>query len=331
MSAIGRSAGTSALGASAAIRRLAATPEGLVGLFLVGLCILLAVTEPLFATGINLQNLGRQNAVLIVLTVGLLFVLLVGGIDLSLAGAIAFTSVVAAHFADAGVQVWIAFVIAVAAAGCVGLINGLLIGPGRLSPIVVTLAMGQLLTGIALLMTRTGPINPGRNVGYGDLAGSKLGPVPTISIAAAAAILVAFVLLSRMSFGRYIRAVGGHETAAWLAGVPATLVKVSAYTMAGLFSGFAGILLSSRVGSGDASLGLNEMFAAYAAAFIGGVGFGTGTGRLGGVVIGALLLGVIVNGINLIGLATEFQFVISALLILMAISFQEVPRWLGRR
>jgi ribose/xylose/arabinose/galactoside ABC-type transport system permease subunit len=303
------------------VSRRLRSPEFLVIVFLILMCVVMAITVPYFATGINFQNIGRESAVLIVLSVGVLFVLLVGGIDLSLAGSVALVTVVSAHLASS-MSPGEAFLIAVAMATAVGAFNGILIAIFDLTPIVVTLSVGQLLLGIALLLTPNGPIQPA-NAGYLSLAASNAGPIPTIFIAALVCMAVGWLLLKRFSLGRYVYAVGGNETAAFLAGVPTKRVKLIAYALAGMFAGVAGILLSSRVGSGDSSLGSAEMLDAYAAAFIGGVGFGTGRGTIIGVGVGALLLGVISNGIDLLSLSTDWQYLVSGVLILGAIGFQK--------
>ena len=312
------------------LREVSSSPEFLIGAFLVVLCLFMAIWEPLFSSKINLQNLGKQSSILIIVSVGLLFVMLVGGIDLSISGVIAFTTILAAKLSVGGLSPGWAFVIAIAAAGCIGLINGLMIGVLRLSPIIITLASGQLLIGISYLLTTSGPIQA-TDPNYGKLASSLVGPIPMLAILAAASVFVVYLLLKRFSFGRYVYAVGGNETAAWLAGVPVSVVKVSAYVLTGLFSGVAGVLLSSRVTSGEVNLGSTVMFSAFAAIFIGGVGFGNGRGNVSGVAIVALVLGVISNAIDLKGIQTEYQYVISAVLIVTAIVIQAIPSRFGRR
>ncbi len=310
------------------IRSLTQAPELLVFVFLAALCIALALAESRFVTEINLQNIGRQTSVLLVLSAGVLFVLLVGGIDLSIGGMLAFTSVIAAHFADS-TSPGIAFAIAIAATTGVGLLNGLLIGIAGFSPIVVTLAVGQVLTGVALLITSNGPIQP-LNPHYTDLATSLVGPIPTIVIAALVCLVAAHLLLSRTRLGRYVYAVGGNEMAAWLAGVPTAKTKIAGYTICGAFAGAAGVLASSRIGSGDASLGPTEMLTAFAAVFLGGVGFGTGRGTVLGVALGALTLGVMSDGIDLLQLDSDWQSIVSGVLIVVAIAFQVLPGKLRR-
>jgi ribose/xylose/arabinose/galactoside ABC-type transport system permease subunit len=298
-------------GLTARLRDALASPEALVFVVLLLLAGALSLASSNFATEFNLQNVGRQTSALAVLCVGVLFVLLVGGIDLSIAGVIG-----------------AAALIAVLAATAVGMANGVLVAYCGLSPIVVTLAMGQALLGVALLLSPNGPILVD-NPGYGDLAASKVGPIPTLVIAALACLALGHLILRRFSLGRYIYSVGGNEQAAWLAGVPARPVKLTAYAIGGMFAGIAGILLSSRTGSGEATLGSTLMLSAYAAAFIGGVGFGTGRGTAIGVGLGALVLGVISNGIDLLGLSGDWQYIISAGLIIFAIGFQKAAGRVG--
>jgi ribose/xylose/arabinose/galactoside ABC-type transport system permease subunit len=305
------------------LRAMVGEPEFFAFVFLLALGVFLSFAQSGFLLEFNLQNVGRQTSVLLVLSVGILFVLLVGGIDLSVGGMIAFASVLAAHFAGETSLVG-AFAIAVVACMGIGVINGFLIGVAEFSPIVVTLAMGQILTGVALLMTANGPIQPS-NENYSKLATSLVGPIPTIFIAAMACVLIAHVILSKARLGRYVYAVGGNETAAWLAGIPTARVKIAAYTICGMFAGFAGVLASSRIGSGDASLGPAEMLMAFAAVFLGGVGFGTGRGNVVGVLLGALILGVIGNGIDLYQLDSDWQYIVSGFLIILAIAFQVLP------
>lgn len=302
---------------------LLASQEFLVFVFLLLLAGALALASSNFATEFNLQNVGRQTSALAVLCVGVLFVLLVGGIDLSIAGVIGLAAVIAARLADSGMAPAEAFALAVLAATGVGLVNGVLIAICGLSPIVVTLAMGQALLGVALLLSPNGPIQV-FDPGYGELAASMAGPVPTLVIAAIVCLALGHLLLKRFSLGRYIYSVGGNETAAWLAGVPTRSVKLTAYAIGGAFAGIAGILLSSRTGSGEATLGTTIMLEAYAAAFIGGVGFGTGKGTVIGVALGALVLGVISNGIDLLGMNGNWQYIVSGGLIVFAIGFQKL-------
>jgi len=311
-------------------RDLLHSAEFLAFAFLVAICVALWLSRANFMTEFNIQNVGRQTSVLLVLSVGLLFVLLSGGIDLSVGGLIAFGGVIAASLAAHMPPGW-AFAVAVGCAALVGLVNGLLIGIAGFSPIVVTLAIGQVLSGAALLLTATGPIQPA-NPAYSDLATAMAGPVPMIAIAAVVCVLLAHGLLSKTALGRYIYAVGGNETAAWLAGIPTARVKIAAYTICGAFAGIAGILASAQIDSGDASIGASTMLEGFAAVFLGGVGFGTAKGKVVGVVCGALILGVISNGLNLFQLNSAYQYIVSGAMIVLAIALQVLPgKIAGRR
>jgi ribose/xylose/arabinose/galactoside ABC-type transport system permease subunit len=308
---------------------LAASPEGRVLGFLLILSTVLAISEPLFLTELNLQNVGRQTAVLMVLSIGILFVLLIGGIDLSVAGSMGLAAVIAAKVANSSSPAE-GFIVAVAMCAAIGTINGLLIGVAGLSPIVITVAVGQVLLGAALLLNPTGAI-PVANDGFYWPATEMVGPVPMLTIFALACAVIAYFVLKRLRIGRYMYAVGGNERAAWLAGVPLWRVKIVGYTLSGLFAGLAGILAASRVGNGDASVGEAVEITAYAAVFIGGVGFGTGKGNVIGVIFGVLTLGVINNGIDLHQLNTDWQYIVGGVLIVIAIAFQALPILRRRR
>jgi ribose transport system permease protein len=310
--------------------RLLHSAEFLAFLFLVVICAALWLSRATFMTEFNIQNVGRQTSVLLVLSVGLLFVLLSGGIDLSVGGQIAFGGVLAASLAAHMPPGW-AFAVAIGCAALIGLVNGLLIGVADFSPIVVTLAVGQVLSGVALLLTKTGPIQP-VNPAYSDLATAMAGPVPMIVIAAVVCVLVAHGLLGKTALGRYIYATGGNETAAWLAGISTARVKIAAYTICGAFAGIAGVLASAQIDSGDASIGAATLLEGFAAVFLGGVGFGTAKGKVAGVVCGALILGVISNGLDLFQLDSSYQYIVSGAVIILAIAIQVLPGKLaGRR
>jgi ribose/xylose/arabinose/galactoside ABC-type transport system permease subunit len=312
------------------LRALLPSAEFLAFTFLVVICVALWLSRVNFMTEFNVQNVGRQTSVLLVLSGGLLFVLLSGGIDLSVGGLIAFSGVIAASLAASLPPGW-AFAVAVGCAALVGLANGVLIGIAGFSPIVVTLAVGQVLSGVALLLTATGPIQPA-NPAYSDLATAMAGPVPMIAIAAVVCVLIAHGLLSKTALGRHIYAVGGNETAAWLAGIPTARVKIAAYTICGAFAGIAGILASAQIDSGDASIGPSTMLEGFAAVFLGGVGFGTARGKVAGVVCGALILGVISNGLDLFQLNSAYQYIVSGAMIVAAIALQVLPgKIAGRR
>jgi ribose transport system permease protein len=310
--------------------RLLHSAEFLAFAFLVAICAALWLSRATFMTEFNIQNVGRQTSVLLVLSVGLLFVLLSGGIDLSVGGQIAFGGVLAASLAAHLPPGW-AFAVAIGCAALIGLVNGLLVGVAGFSPIVVTLAVGQVLSGVALLLTKTGPIQPA-NPAYSDLATAMAGPVPMIVIAAVVCVLVAHGLLGKTALGRYIYATGGNETAAWLAGISTARVKIAAYTICGAFAGIAGVLASAQIDSGDASIGAAILLEGFAAVFLGGVGFGTAKGKVVGVVCGALILGVISNGLDLFQLDSSYQYIVSGTVIILAIAIQVLPGKLaGRR
>lgn len=294
------------------------SPETLVAAFTIIVVAVLWLLEPQFATDVNITNVSRQVSVLAILSVGLLFVLIVGGVDVSVAAQLALASVFSATATDsAGVVAGIA--VALVFGLGMGLVNGLLVSVVRLSPIVVTIATAQIWFGWALLKTTSGPISPG-DPSFRYLGTADVGPVPLIALVAAGALLVGQLALKRTLFGRYVYATGGNELAAVLAGVPVVRTKVACYAIAGLMAGLAGVLLASRVGAADASAGQQTMFAAYAALFIGGVTWGGGGGTALGTAIGVVLLGVIANGLDLLAVPSPYQTIVAGILILLAVS-----------
>jgi ribose/xylose/arabinose/galactoside ABC-type transport system permease subunit len=217
----------------------------------------------------------------------------------------------------------LAIVVALVLAVGMGLVNGVLIGAFGMSPIVLTIATAQMWLGWALLETTTGPITPD-TASYRDIGTADVGPLPLLAIIAIAALVSGHLVLTRTAFGRYVYATGGNETAARLAGVPVVRTKVLCYAVCGLFAGIAGVLLSSRVGSADATTGSQTMFAAYAAVFIGGVPWGGGAGTVLGAAIGVVLLGIVSNGLDLLALASPYQTIVAGLLIIIAIGLHRV-------
>ena len=263
------------------------------------LVVYFVVTEPLFDTGDNLQNMARQGAALAILAAGQTFVILIGGIDISVGAQVSLVSIMAVTFADS-VAVPLAFALAALAGVAVGLVNGTLVAGARISPIIATVATWQLLIGFNLIFTNSQP-KSNFSEAYRWLGGSEIGFIATPTLLAIAVVLTSWLVLRRTRFGRYVYAVGGNREAARLSGINVRGVELSAYVVCSLCAGLAGLVLSSRVGSGSADLGSGLEITTIAAVFIGGVAWGGGAGSVIGVVLGVLLLTVLSNGLDLAG------------------------------
>jgi ribose/xylose/arabinose/galactoside ABC-type transport system permease subunit len=290
---------------------------------LAALMIALAIARPNFLTVGNLINLVRQISINGILAVGVTYVLLTGGVDLSLGSVVALTGVIAATFAHPGqYPLIVPVLIGIAAGALCGAANGLVVTRGRLAPFVVTLGMMTSARGLALLLSGGRPVSnlttPFTRIGSGDFLGI---PAPTWILLAVA--LGSHVFLRNMRMGRYVYAVGGNEDAARASGVKVKRVKMFAYTICGAMAGLAGVVLAARITTGQPNAGIGYELDAIAAVVIGGTSLSGGTGSISGTVLGALLIGVINNGLDLLNVSSYYQQVIKGLIIVGAV-------WLDR-
>ncbi len=286
---------------------------------LVAICAALYVAKPIFLTVPNLINLVRQISINGILAVGVTFVLLTGGVDLSLGSLVALTGVVAACFAHPqqyplAVPVLLGVL---AGAGC-GAVNGWVITSGRVAPFVVTLGMMTAARGLALVISGGRPVSDLSKeftlLGSSDVAGI---PIPILIFLVVA--LAAYVFLNNLKLGRYIYAVGGNENAARASGVNVNAVKVFAYTVCASLAGLAGVVLASRITTGQPNAGVGYELDAIAAVVIGGTSLSGGVGGVGGTILGALLMGVINNGLDLLNVSSYYQQIVKGLIIVGAV------------
>jgi inositol transport system permease protein len=281
--------------------------------------VALALARPNFLTVSNLVNLVRQISINGVLAVGVTFVLLTGGVDLSLGSLVALAGVMAATFAHPGDYPVIAPVLMGLAtgAGC-GALNGVVITRARIAPFIVTLGMMTAARGAALVASGGRPVsNLSRSfttLGGGDLFGV---PIPILILAAVAA--CAHLFLKNFRLGRYIYAVGGSENAARASGLNVEGVKLFAYTLSGAMAGLAGVVLAGRITTGQPNAGVGYELDAIAAVVIGGTSLNGGVGGIGGTVLGALLMGVINNGLDLLNVSSYYQQIVKGAIIVGAV------------
>jgi ribose/xylose/arabinose/galactoside ABC-type transport system permease subunit len=292
-------------------------------LALVAIAAVLSFALPTFLTLANLINLVRQISINGILAVGVTFVLLTGGVDLSLGSLVALTGVAAASFAHPGDYPVVVPVLAGIAVGAAcGAVNGVVITRGRVAPFIVTLGMMTAARGLALVLSEGRPVsNLSRGftvLGSGSIAGI---PVPVIAMAAVAA--GAAVVLQNLRLGRYVYAVGGNENAARASGVRVARVKLFAYTLCGALAGLAGVVLAARITTGQPNAGVGYELDAIAAAVIGGTSLSGGVGGVGGTVLGALMMGVINNGLDLLNVPSYYQQIVKGVIIVGAV-------WLDR-
>ncbi len=293
---------------------------------LVVVCIAGFIRYEAFLTQENLLNIVRQNSMLGIIALGMTFVILTGGIDLSVGALLAVAGVIAANLAERGL--FIALVAAVAATTILGLINGLVIAKARIQPFIVTLAMMIAARGLALAATGEQSVRIanedftwlGRGFIAQDLLGDKL-PVPVLILIVAFGI--GWLILNQTRFGRNVFAVGDNDEAARLMGLNISRVTVAVYAISGALAGLAGVMLASRLGAGQPVAGTGYELDAIAAVVIGGTLLTGGQGSVLSTLVGVLLLGVIFNLFNLEGtISPWYQLVLRGVILLFVVVAQ---------
>lgn len=294
---------------------------------LVLLCAVMAALSPSFLTVTNFFNVGTQIAVILILALGQTFVIVSGGIDLSVGSVLALAGVVFGWAtAVAGLPLLPALLLGLGAGAAAGLVNGLLITLGNLPPFIATLAMLSAARGLALVISGGVPLSPipgpVRELGSGDLFGAV--PLPVV-LMLAMWLLTAAIL--RYTYpGRCMYAIGGNEEAARLSGIGVGRQKLLIYTLSGFFAGVAGILQTARLASAQPQAGFTFELDAIAAVVIGGASLTGGVGTASGTLIGALILGVLRNGLNLLNVSAFWQQVVIGAVIALAVMTDTLRR-----
>jgi ribose transport system permease protein len=294
-------------------RRLLGTFAGLIAL-----CLTLWVATPHFLTVSNLLNVLEQTAINAIVAVGMTFVIISGGIDLSVGSVLALSGIALGSALQAGAAVPVAIALALAVGlGC-GLVNGVLVTFGRLPPFIATLGMMSVARGAALMLAEGRPIS-GFDDGFRMLATGRVLMMPAPAIIAALIYGVAHFVLGHTVFGRATYAIGGNEEAARLSGVHVRYHKTAIYGVAGLMSAAAAVILTARLNSAQPTAGTMYELDAIAATVIGGTSLLGGEGTIMGALIGALIMGVLRNGLNLLNVSSFFQQVVIGVVIIGAV------------
>lgn len=290
---------------------------GIVIAFLI-ICVLMTILSPVFLTVTNILNVVRQTSIFGVMAIGMTFVILTGGIDLSVGSILAVAGAIAAGMLKGGAGivpvVLLALIIGV---GC-GLANGLFITLGRIAPFVVTLGMMSIARSLTLIYTKGYPISgftgPYRFIGGGDIVS-----IPFPIIVFLLTVVVAWLILTQTRLGRYTYAIGGNEETVKLSGINSSFYKTIVYVISGITAAMSALILTSRLNSAEPVAGQGYELDVIAAVVIGGTSLNGGRGSVWGTLIGALLIGVINNGMNLLGISPYFQLLVKGLIIIGAV------------
>jgi ribose transport system permease protein len=289
---------------------------------LVVICVYLAITEPVFLTWDNWQNIFRSQAVVFTLGIGMTFVVLTGGIDLSIASATTGAAMLLGIVITHGADWWLACLAGIALGIGFGLVNGLLIGIARIPFFVVTLGTLSIYQSVALLSTNGETISLFTYPNFSTverLINGNTGPFPTVLLIGAALYLIAAFVLRLTSFGRAVYGVGSNAEAARLTGIRVSRILIAVYTISGLTAGLAAIVQTGRLTAAGPQTDPNLMLNVIAAVLIGGTAFTGGDGGLLGTVIGVLFLGIVQNGLQLSDVSTFWQGTVSGLILILAV------------
>jgi ribose transport system permease protein len=290
---------------------------GLVVSFLL-LCVALSLLSDRFLTLNNVINVLRQSTINGIIAVGMTYVILTAGIDLSVGAVLALCTVVTADLLQKGVPVSLAMITGLGLGAVLGLVNGLVITKARVPPFVTTLGMMTVARGLALTYTQGRPIT-GLSDGFRFMGTGSLGPIPMPIVIAGLTFILGYVLLMRTRVGEYIFALGNNPIAARYAGIATDRYITFVYAMAGLLSALAGMILVARLNSAQPTAGLGYEFDAIAAVVVGGTSFAGGEGGLGGTLLGVLVIAVLNNGLNLLNVSSFYQPVVTGAVIALAL------------
>jgi ribose transport system permease protein len=290
-------------------------------IILIGLIIFFSVKNGAFLTSGNLFNIARQVSMLGIAAVGMTVVLLLGGIDLSIGSQVTLVNIVTAWLmVKQGLSPVLAVAIALAMATAIGFLNGWSVANLKMPAIIVTLGSMTVLEGLAYIICKGVPIF-GFPKSFSFIGQGYIGPVPAPVIVMVLALGVGSFILNQTYFGRYFYAVGGNEEASKLSGVNVKNVKYLAYTLSGFFAGVAGVVLLSRTNSGQPIAGKGFEFDVLTAVVLGGVSVSGGYGKIQNVVAGVLIIGVLGNGMILLGVTQYVQMVTKGAVLFLAVAF----------
>ena len=293
---------------------------GIFVVFIVLVIILMILSPNAFAKPRNLINVVKQASINGVLACGMMFVIIAGGIDLSAGSVVALSGVVAAYLAQMqGLPIFVPILGALGTGALIGLVNGFGAAYAELPPFIITLATMSIVRGAALILSGGSPVF-GLQEQFEGIAGISIANViPTLVLYFLLIAVFSGFILNKTVFGRHVYAIGGNSITAKVSGINVKSMLLRVYIICGVFSGIAGLLIASRTMQGSPTVGVGYEMDAIAAVVIGGVSMSGGSGKWYGTIIGALLLALISNGLDILGVSSNFQQIIKGIIIAVAV------------
>lgn len=292
---------------------------------LILMSVILTILSPNFLTTDNLISVALQTAIIAILAIGQSYVIITSGIDLSVGSVLALSGVVTAQLLVSGLPVPLAILIGVLVGALLGIINGIILTKGNLPPFIVTLGMMGVARGLALVLTDGLPVS-GLPKEFTMLGNERLFfiPIPVIFLIIVG--IIAHFVLSRTVFGRYVYSIGSNEEATKLSGINVNFHKIIIYGISGLAAGLGGVLMAARLVSAQPTAGMSYELDAIAAVVIGGASLMGGVGTITGTIIGAFIMGVLRNGLNLLNVSPFWQQIAIGVVIVLAVYIDQIKR-----
>ena len=284
----------------------------------IALVVVLACLKPSFIQPGNLVNILKQASINGILAFGMMFVIIAGGFDMSVGSTVAFTGVLAAMLGQGQYPLIVPLLVAMLAGLAVGVVNGVGVAVGDLPPFIMTLGTMTAVRGLALLISNGKPVI-GISAEYKAVAASSVLGVPMLAVFLVVIIIICSFVLAKTVYGRRVYACGGNLLAARVSGINTTRIRISTFAIAGLLAGLSGFLMTSRVTIGQPNAAESYEMDAITACVVGGVSMSGGVGKSWGVVVGCLLITVIANGLDIMGVSSHWQKIVKGAIIVLAV------------
>lgn len=283
----------------------------------------MAIAKPVFLSSGNLINIARQISMVAIIGIGMTFVLIIGEIDLSVGHIACLAGIIVSMCLKNGMNMGLSILLAIIVGSVIGCANGLINTYLKIPSFIVTMGMDNVAYGIVLVITNAYPIT-GLPEGFKVIGRGYLGFIPVPVIIMAICYVLGIICLKYFKFGRNMFAIGGNKEAAKLSGIAVEKCKVAIFTLSGLTAAISGLILASRLFSGQPSSGSTFTMDAIASCVIGGTSTTGGRGRIWGTLIGALIMGIVDNGMTLLGISTNWQYIVKGAIIIVAVGLDQI-------
>lgn len=286
---------------------------------LIAICIFFSIASDKFMTVSNITNVFKQVSIVVIVASAVTLVMISGGMDLSVGGVMAFAGIVMAQTAVSGLPVWFAVIAGCGAGALIGVINGFFIVATKMTPVIATIGTMYITRGLAFVASNGISVTNGIPKGFDFVSDWSIGPVPFLVIIMAIVFIIYFIIANKTLLGKYVYAIGGGEETARLSGINVGKIRFIIYVLSGLMAGLAGALMASRLSAGDPNIGTGFEFDVVVAVVLGGTSLAGGEGSITGTLIGALIVGVLTNGMNLIGIGSIYQYIVEGIVLMLAV------------